>query len=47
VEFEITPDFELYNNRRLSEVGIIQNGLKILAPNQKLEFLLSDIPYLI
>lgn len=47
VEFTLTPDFELYNSRKLSEVGIIQKGLKILAPNQKLELLLTDIPYLI
>lgn len=38
IKFEINPDFECMKGKFLSELGFMKNGLKYLAPNQKLQF---------
>ena len=41
IKFEINPDFECMKGKFLSELGFMKNGLKYLAPNQKLQFFLT------
>jgi hypothetical protein len=42
LSFSLKEDFTLYNGKKLSEVGIINKGIKYLAPNQKYEFFLTN-----
>lgn len=43
IKFEVNPDFEYRKGNFLSELGFMKNGLKYLAPNQKLQFFLTSI----
>lgn len=43
IRFEISPDFEYTQGKFLSELNLIKNGLKFLAPNQKLQFFLTSM----
>ena len=43
IKFEINPDFEYIKGKFLSELGFMKNGLKYLAPNQKLQFFLTSM----
>jgi len=43
IKFEIKPDFEYAKGHFLSELGFIKNGLRYLAPNQKLHFFLTSL----
>ena len=43
IKFEINPDFEYMKGKFLSELGFMKNGLKYLAPNQKLQFFLTSM----
>lgn len=42
LHFSVNPDFELINSK-MSEVGFIKNGLRYLAPNQKIIFFLTTV----
>lgn len=42
IKFEVNPDFE-DRHMKLSEIGFIKNGLKYLAPNQKIQFFLTSL----
>jgi len=41
IKFKINPDFEYAKGKFLSDFGFMRNGLKYLAPNQKLQFFLT------
>jgi len=41
--FKVEPDFKITKSRSLSEIGFIKNGLKYLAPNQKIKFFLTNM----
>jgi len=41
ISFKINPDFEFDKGEFLSELGFIKRGLNYLAPNQKLQFILT------
>lgn len=41
LQFTVNPDFEMFPRMLLSEMGFIKNGLKYLAPNQKIQFILA------
>lgn len=41
IKFRVDPDFEYEKGKFLSDFGFIRNGLKYLAPNQKLHFFLT------
>jgi len=43
IKFEINPDFEYMKGKFLSELGFMKNGIKYLAPNQKLQFFLTNM----
>lgn len=43
IKFETSPDFEYEKGKSLSELGIMKQGLKILAPNQKYKFFLTNM----
>lgn len=43
IKFKINPDFEYAKGRFLSELGFMKNGLRYLAPNQKLQFFLTSM----
>ncbi len=43
VKFKVEPDFEYAKGNFLSELGFIKNGLRYLAPNQKLQFFLTSM----
>ena len=43
IKFEVNPDFEYVKGKFLSELGFMKNGLKYLAPNQKLQFFLTSM----
>jgi len=43
IKFEVNPDFEYMKGKFLSELGFMKNGLKYLAPNQKLQFFLTSM----
>lgn len=43
IKFEVNPDFEYAKGKFLSELGFMKNGLKYLAPNQKLQFFLTSM----
>jgi len=43
IKFEVNPDFEYTKGEFLSNLGFIKNGLKYLAPNQKLQFFLTSM----
>lgn len=43
IKFKINPDFEYAKGMSLSELGFMRNGLKYLAPNQKLQFFLTSM----
>jgi len=43
IKFEVNPDFEYVKGKFLSELGFVKNGLKCLAPNQKLQFFLTSM----
>ncbi len=42
IRFEIMRDFEYLDGRVLSELNIIKNGLKYLAPKQRIQFFLTN-----
>lgn len=41
--FEVNPDLQLRTGRKLSEVNFIKNGLKCLAPNQKITCFIGNL----
>lgn len=43
IDFEMSPDFEYAKGRFLSDLGFMKNGLKYLAPSQKLQFFLTSM----
>jgi len=43
IQFKVEPDFKITKSRSLSEIGFIKNGLKYLAPNQKIKFFLTNL----
>lgn len=43
IKFKVEPDFKITKSRSLSELGFIKNGLKYLAPNQKIQFFLTNM----
>jgi hypothetical protein len=47
IKFELDSDFEFLKGRFLSKLNLIKNGLKYLAPNQKISFFIGSIPNLI
>lgn len=44
VKFRLKDDLKLFANDKFSEIGFIKNGLKYLAPKQKLRYFLLDLP---
>lgn len=42
IKFETTPDFECFKGKFLSKIKIMQ-GIKYLAPNQKIQFFLTSL----
>ena len=43
IKFKVEPDFEYAKRKFLSELGFMKNGLRYLAPNQKLQFFLTSM----
>ncbi len=43
IKLEANPDFEYAKGEFLSELGFMKNGLRYLAPNQKLQFFLTSM----
>ena len=44
IKFQVLPDFEEEERRfKVSEIGFIKNGLRYIAPNQKLETYLTNL----
>jgi len=43
IKFKISPDFEYAKDRFLSELGFMKNGISYLAPNQKIQFFLTNM----
>lgn len=43
IKFKVNPDFEYADGKFLSELGFLRNGLKYLAPNQKLQFFFTSM----
>ena len=43
IKFEVSPDFEYTKGKFLSDLGVIKNGLRYLAPNQKIQFFLTSM----
>jgi len=43
IKFKINPDFEYSKNMFLSEIGFIKNGIRYLAPNQRIRFFLTSL----
>ncbi|MDK2864886.1 MAG: hypothetical protein PWP37_1078 [Thermotogota bacterium] len=43
IKFKINPDFEYAKGKFLSELGFMKNGLRYLAPSQKLQFFLTSM----
>ena len=43
IKFEITPDFEYLNGEFLSNLNLFKDGLRYLAPNQKVQFFLTNM----
>lgn len=43
IKFEVNPDFEYAKGKFLSELGFMKIGLRYLAPNQKLQFFLTNM----
>jgi len=43
IKFEVEPDFEYIKGKFLSELGFVKHGLKYFAPNQKLQFFLTNM----
>ena len=43
IKFKIDPDFEYSKGKFLSGLGFMKNGLRYLAPNQKLQFFLTSM----
>ena len=43
IKFDVKPDFEYVKGSFLSELGFMKNGLRYLAPNQKLQFFLTSM----
>ena len=43
INFEVCPDFEYANGKFLSGLGLVKNGLKHLAPAQKLQFFFTSL----
>lgn len=43
VNFQIDPDFEYMHGRFLSKLNLMNKGLEYLAPNQKIQFFLTDV----
>ena len=41
LQFTVNSDFEMFPGMLLSEMGFMKNGLKYLAPNQKIQFILA------
>lgn len=42
LKFEVNPDFQ-FRNHKISEIGFIKNGLRYLAPNQKMQFFITNL----
>jgi hypothetical protein len=42
IKFKLDPDFEYGEGKFLSDLGFVRNGLKYLAPNQKLQFFFNE-----
>lgn len=43
IKFKISPDFEYAKGRFLSELGFMKNGVRYIAPNQKIQFFLTSM----
>ena len=43
IKFEIKPDFEYRQGHFLSKLNFVKNGIKYLAPNQKMQFFLTSL----
>jgi len=43
IKFRVNPDFEYEKGSFLSELGFMKNGLRYLAPNQKIQFFLTSL----
>jgi len=43
LKFEIVPDFECWEGKYLTMLGFIRNGIRYLAPNQKIQFFLTSL----
>ena len=43
IKFEINNDFEYAEGKFLSDLGLFKNGLRYMAPNQKLQFFLTSM----
>jgi len=43
ITFEIIPDFEYLNGKFLSNLNLFKDGLRYLAPNQKVQFFLTNM----
>ena len=43
IKFKVDPDFEYSENMFLSELGFIKNGIRYLAPNQRIRFFLTSL----
>lgn len=43
IKFDVTSDFKYTEKKMFSEINIIKNGIKYLAPNQKIQFFLASI----
>jgi len=43
IKFKISPDFEYAKGRFLSELGFMKNGVRFIAPNQKIQFFLTSM----
>jgi hypothetical protein len=43
IKFKVKPDFEYKKGKFLSDLGFMKNGLRYLAPNQKIQFFLTSM----
>jgi len=43
IQFEINPNFEYRQGQFLSKLNFVKNGIKYLAPNQKMQFFLTSL----
>ena len=42
LKFKVDPDIELRRGQKLSEINLVKQGFKYLAPNQKLECIVAN-----